>query len=55
MRLFDLAGSPNTRRTRIFIAEKGIDLEIVPIDMMKRENATPEYLAKNSLGKMPVL
>lgn len=55
MKLYDLAGSPNTRRTRIFIAEKGLDIDIIPIDMMKNENASPDYLSKNSLGKMPVL
>jgi glutathione S-transferase len=55
MKLYDLAGSPNTRRTRIFIAEKSADIEIVPIDMAKGEHSTPEFLAKNSLGKLPVL
>lgn len=55
MKLYDLPPSPNARRVRIFVAEKGLDIPIVPVDMMAGENQTEEYLAKNSLGKMPVL
>ncbi len=55
MKFYDLAGSPNTRRVRIFLAEKGLNIPSVDIDMMKGENKTPAYLEKNSLGKMPVL
>ncbi len=55
MKIYDLAASPNARRVRIFLAEKGLDIPLVPVDMMAGENATPGYLAKNSLGKMPVL
>ena len=55
MKLYDLPPSPNARRVRIFIAEKGIEIPTVAVDMVGGENRTPEYLAKNSLGKMPVL
>lgn len=56
MKFYDLAGSPNTRRARIFMAEKGLDIPTVMVDMMKGENRTPEFLeTKNSLGLMPVL
>ena len=55
MNLYDLPASPNTRRVRIFIAEKNIEIEMVPIDMMSGENKTEEYLAKNPLGRMPLL
>jgi len=55
MKLYDLPPSPNARRVRIFIAEKGLEIPTVAVDMAKGENRTPEYLAKNSLGKMPVL
>ena len=55
VKLYDLAASPNTRRVRIYLAEKGIEIPTVAIDMSKGEQKTPEYLAKNSLGKMPVL
>lgn len=55
MKFYDLAGSPNTRRVRIYLAEKSLDIETIPVDMQAGENSTPEFLAKNSLGVMPVL
>ena len=55
MKLYDLPASPNTRRVRIFIAEKNLEIEMIPIDMMSGENKTKEYLAKNPLGRMPLL
>ena len=55
MKLYDLPPSPNARRVRIFIAEKGLEIPIVPINMITGENQSEDYLAKNSLGKMPLL
>ena len=55
MKFYDLTGSPNTRRVRIFLAEKRVELDTVAIDISKGENKTPEYLAKNPLGMMPLL
>ena len=55
MKLYDLAAGLNPRRVRIFLAEKGVSIPIVPVDMLKGENATPAFLAINPLGKLPVL
>ena len=55
MKLYDLPASPNARRVRIFIAEKDLQIPKVPIDMISGENRKSEYLAKNSLGRMPLL
>ena len=55
MKLYDLPASPNARRVRIFIAEKGLAIPMEPVDMAAGENKTKEYLAKNSLGRMPLL
>lgn len=55
MKLYDLPASPNARRVRIFIAEKGLDIPMEPVDMAAGENKTKEYLSKNSLGRMPLL
>ena len=55
MKLYDLPASPNARRVRIFIAEKDLQIPMVPIDMISGENWKSEYLAKNSLGRMPLL
>lgn len=55
MKLYDLKAGMNPRRVRIFLAEKGVEVPMVDVDMMKGENATPEFLALNPLGKLPVL
>ena len=55
MKLYDFAGAPNPRRVKIFAAEKNVELELVATDMAKREHKTPEFLAKNPSGKLPVL
>ena len=47
--------APNPRRVRIFLAEKGIDLEETPVDLRKREHKSPEHRARNSLGQIPTL
>lgn len=55
MKLHDLKAGTNPRRLRIFLAEKGISVPTVQIDMMAGENRQPEYLARNPLGTMPML
>ena len=55
MKLYDLPASPNARRVRIFIAEKGLDIPKQEVDLSTGYNKTPEYLKKNILGRMPVL
>jgi glutathione S-transferase len=53
--LYDLKAGMNPRRVRIFLAEKGVTVPKVEVDMMKGENKKPDYLAKNPLGRMPLL
>ena len=55
MKLYDLPASPNARRVRIFLAEKGLEIPMLPVNMMTGENQTEDYLKKNSLGRMPLL
>ena len=56
MRLYTYPRAPNPRRVHVYLAEKGIELECVPVDIMKRENRTPEFLEKvNVMGGVPVL
>jgi glutathione S-transferase len=54
MKLYE-SPSPNARRVHIFMAEKGIDCERVPIDIRAGQNLTEEYLQKNPAGRVPVL
>jgi len=55
MKLYDFEGAPNPRRVKIFAAEKGVELELIPCNMRTREHKTPEFLEKNPSGKIPVL
>jgi glutathione S-transferase len=55
MKLHDSASAPNPRRVRIFLAEKGVSVPVVPVDIAKAENRKPPFLAKNPLGGLPVL
>jgi glutathione S-transferase len=55
MKLYDLKTGLNTRRVRIFLAEKGLEIPRVEVDMAGGENRRPEYLAKNPMGTMPLL
>ncbi len=55
MKLYNLPPGTNPRRVRIFLAEKGIQVPMVDIDMMKGENQSAEFLAMNPLGTLPVL
>jgi glutathione S-transferase len=54
MKLY-VAPGPNSYRTRIFMAEKAIELPLVQLDFAKREHKSPEFLKLNSLGQVPVL
>ncbi len=55
MKLYDVQVAPNPRRVRVFLAEKGIEVPLVPVNMMAGEHKTPEFLEKNPSGKVPVL
>ena len=55
MKLYEMTGAPNPRRVRIFLAEKGITVPFVQVDMRKGEHKSPEFMKKNPSGKIPVL
>ena len=55
MKLYDSRLAPNPRRTRIFLAEKGITLPTEQVDIMTMQHKTPEYTAINPLQRMPAL
>jgi len=55
MRIFDLKAGASTRRVRIFLAEKLLQIPIVEVDLAAGENLRPEFLSKNPMGRMPVL
>ncbi|MCH7600229.1 MAG: glutathione S-transferase [Myxococcales bacterium] len=55
MKLYDSAVAPNPRRVRIFLAEKGIEVPTIDVDIVKSENRQSAFLAKNPLGGVPIL
>jgi len=55
MKLYDFTMAPNPRRVRIFLAEKGIEVPLVQVNLASAENRKPEFLAKNPMGTLPVL
>ena len=55
MKLYNLRAGANPRRVRIFLAEKGLALPMVEVDIVRGEHRTPEFLRLNPLGKLPVL
>ncbi|HVY90549.1 MAG TPA: glutathione S-transferase family protein [Hyphomonadaceae bacterium] len=46
---------PNPRIVKMFMAEKGIDIPRVEVDLRGGENRQPTHLARNPAGQMPTL
>lgn len=55
MKLYDFAMAPNSRRVRVFAAEKGIALELVAVDLSKREQMGADFQAINPRMAVPAL
>ncbi len=55
MRLFDGGKAPNPRRVRMYLAEKGISVELVPVDMAALGHKSEEIATRNPLRRLPVL
>ncbi|MBL8199577.1 MAG: glutathione S-transferase family protein [Chromatiales bacterium] len=55
MRLFDFDRAPNPRRVRIFLAEKRLHVPRVNVNLYRMEQLSPEFLAINPGGTVPVL
>jgi len=55
MKLYQSNASPNSRRVRIFLAEKGISMPLVPVDLGAREQLSDAYAAINPRRVVPTL
>jgi glutathione S-transferase len=55
MKLYQSDTSPNSRRVRIFLAEKGVSMPIVPVDLGAREQFSDAYGAINPRRVVPTL
>lgn len=55
MKLYGNRTGSNCRRVSIYLAEKGLDIELVEVDLAAGEHKTPAFLARNPAGLVPVL
>jgi glutathione S-transferase len=55
MKLYDGGRVPNPRRVRIYLAEKGLDVPLEPVDLGALAHKSPEYTAINPLQRLPAL
>jgi glutathione S-transferase len=55
MKLYHSASSPNSRRVRIFLAENGLSIPLVTVDLGKGEQHSDAYRAINSRRVVPAL
>lgn len=55
MIFYDCSTAPNPRRARMFIAEKGLEIESRDISIAKGEQLSEEFLKVNPRGTIPVL
>ena len=54
MKLYNSLG-PNPHVVRMFIAELGLDIETIEVDLMGGENRAEAHLKRNPSGQMPAL
>lgn len=60
MKLYVFPVAPNPTRLRLYLAEKSaagatFDIEQIMVNLLEGEHRSPEHLARNPLGKLPVL
>lgn len=55
MKLYYHPISGHAHRARLFLSLIGSDVEVVTVDLSKGEHKSPEYLAKDRFGQVPLL
>lgn len=55
MKLYEDSRAPNPRRVRIFLAEKGVEIPRIQLDIMAQEHCAPEMTELNPLTRVPFL
>ena len=55
MKLYNSNFAPNPRRVRVFLAEKGVSIPRVEVDLAKLEHKAPDYSAVNPFQQIPAL
>ena len=55
MKLYDYPPSGNGYKVRLILSHLGLGYQHVHVDILRGETRTPEFLARNPNGKIPVL
>jgi len=55
LKLYHSTSSPNSRRVRMFLAEKGLTVSLAPVDLAKGEQHSDTYRAINPRRVVPTL
>jgi glutathione S-transferase len=55
IQLYRMALSGHCHRVQLFLSLLGLQYELVDVDLAKGEHKTPEFLAMNPFGQVPVL
>jgi glutathione S-transferase len=55
MKLYDAPMAPNPRRVRMFLLEKGVEIPVVNVNLMKGEHRSKEYRNMAANGRVPAL
>ena len=55
MKLYDFPQSPNCRKVRMYLAEKGLSVPLQQINLLAGEQSSPEFLRRNPFGAVPIL
>lgn len=55
MKIIEDGRAPNPRRVRIFLAEKGIEIEYQQVDITQSQHKDAEFTKKNPMQRVPIL
>jgi glutathione S-transferase len=55
VKLYTFPVAPNPTKVNVYLAEKGIEVPTERVSMIEGAQRSPEFLAKNPRGKLPVL
>ena len=55
IKLYHFALSGHAHRAQLMLSLLGLPFELVPVDLMAKDQKTPEFLAMNGFGQVPVI
>jgi glutathione S-transferase len=55
MKLYDYPQSPNCRKVRLYLAEKGLRVPLQPVNLLTGEQRSSDFLQRNPFGAVPIL